>query len=661
MKEIISIVIFLFGLFGLAKGSWATTYYVDYDSGSDGNDGRSITAPWQHCPGDFNATGVPANTTLTGGDTVYFKAGVRYRGKILMGSGTSASSRLIYNGQPAGWGSGKAIIDGTTPIANNAWTQCMGSNCPRITNNHVYMADLSTGADIWSTVFENYDAPMYSPQNPAGTDPFYDWQVHTVFYNRTTDAANTMTRTQVVDDSFFTQSSSAYYDNSIICAWGNPNVIYCRPISAYTPAEHKVTFPPFPNDPYTDPKMYFTILNNINDLSSAGRYYIDLSNTKIHVWPSDNGAPNNITVGGLTRGFYYTSASYTTIDSFILQGQSVNYAGSIPDGGAYGGIYGYSPNYLTVQNSDFRNIWAWDSAVPALSMGSANFVISNNTLDHIRGGRGIMAGGLTGILSNNKLTNIGYSGVYLSGDDITMTQNSINSPRGSHGNCLTIYGDAPGLNHRIMVSKNIIRCGDSLQVVAINYSADTTFENNVFMSGDSGGYFADWRDCTGYMKFYNNSFSGAGIYLGSKVTNSSPHPTYYFYNNIIPGLGSGTGVDMSDIQHDYNCFVGAGGEMDPIKDGWTKGGHEVCYTCTATSCSANLTENDVYTNPAQYDLRPKAGSVTIDAGSNLSAYFTTDYSGISRPQGPAWDIGAYEFVPGGDTTAPAAPSGLSVN
>ena len=43
---------------------------------------------------------------------------------------------------------------------------------------------------------------------------------------------------------------------------------------------------------------------------------------------------------------------------------------------------------------------------------------------------------------------------------------------------------------------------------------------------------------------------------------------------------------------------------------------------------------------------------------NLSAYFGTDLAGITRAV--PWDLGAYEFVAGGDTTAPAAPTGLAV-
>jgi hypothetical protein len=44
------------------------------------------------------------------------------------------------------------------------------------------------------------------------------------------------------------------------------------------------------------------------------------------------------------------------------------------------------------------------------------------------------------------------------------------------------------------------------------------------------------------------------------------------------------------------------------------------------------------------------GSPTVDNGTSEALYFTTDILGVSRPQGAAWDIGAYEY---GATNAPS--------
>src|SRR5687767_5704986 len=83
----------------LASRVSAATYFVDFATGSDTNNGTSTSTPWKHCPGDPNATNIANSTTLTAGDVVNFKGGVKYRGQIaLVGSGT-VGSRIIYQGQ----------------------------------------------------------------------------------------------------------------------------------------------------------------------------------------------------------------------------------------------------------------------------------------------------------------------------------------------------------------------------------------------------------------------------------------------------------------------------------------------------------------------------------------------------------------------------------
>ncbi len=68
----------------------------------------------------------------------------------------------------------------------------------------------------------------------------------------------------------------------------------------------------------------------------------------------------------------------------------------------------------------------------------------------------------------------------------------------------------------------------------------------------------------------------------------------------------------------------------------------------------------IFLDPDNNDYRLKAGSVAIDKGVALSE-FSDDFVGTPRPQGSAWDIGAYEIVQRGDMTPPAAPTGLRVN
>ena len=53
----------------------------------------------------------------------------------------------------------------------------------------------------------------------------------------------------------------------------------------------------------------------------------------------------------------------------------------------------------------------------------------------------------------------------------------------------------------------------------------------------------------------------------------------------------------------------------------------------------------LFVSIANRDFRLQLGSPVIDAGTDLSAYFTTNKDGTTRPQGSAWDIGAYEYIP----------------
>lgn len=111
------IFITIIGSFLLTPSLYAQTYYIDFENGSDLNDGTSKQNPFKHCPGDDNATGKAASVDLSSNlpNTLIFKGGVQYNGKIdLDRSGNGELDRITYQGNTDAndWGTGRAIIDG---------------------------------------------------------------------------------------------------------------------------------------------------------------------------------------------------------------------------------------------------------------------------------------------------------------------------------------------------------------------------------------------------------------------------------------------------------------------------------------------------------------------------------------------------------------------
>jgi hypothetical protein len=88
------IFIFLF-FFGLNSYASAATYYVDATLGSNSNNGTSVDTPWQ-------TVGKIAIVTLSPGDTVLFKKGETFNGKLTPGQSGSAGNFITFGAYGTG-------------------------------------------------------------------------------------------------------------------------------------------------------------------------------------------------------------------------------------------------------------------------------------------------------------------------------------------------------------------------------------------------------------------------------------------------------------------------------------------------------------------------------------------------------------------------------
>ena len=116
----------LLACFLVAANAFAsTTYYIDYASGNDSNNGTSKTSPWQHAPGMQTCTGLCSSTTINPGDSIILKGGVTWPNASFMWNVPGgASGNPVYVGVDQTWyaeGSwSRPILNpGSAVISNN--------------------------------------------------------------------------------------------------------------------------------------------------------------------------------------------------------------------------------------------------------------------------------------------------------------------------------------------------------------------------------------------------------------------------------------------------------------------------------------------------------------------------------------------------------------
>ena len=134
------------------------------------------------------------------------------------------------------------------------------------------------------------------------------------------------------------------------------------------------------------------------------------------------------------------------------------------------------------------------------------------------------------------------------------------------------------------------------------------------------------RNCIAYSNY------GMGFYLSGSSTGTK------FYNNTAYG----------NNWEGFKCNTG--GSTNECKNNIAYGNTGTNLACGTVTCSNNLTSDPKFVNGGANDFRLQSTSPAINAGATLTEV-TTDKDGVTRPQGSAYDIGAYEY--GGTVTTPA--------
>ena len=587
-------------------------YYVDYVGGADSNNGTATGTPWKHCPGDSNATGTPGGTTLAAGDTVNFKGGVRYEGEIIVTANGTSGSPITFQGSPSGWGTGKALVDGSVEITNT-WTQCTSS--AQVNGNANYASiwfcdETFVGQTHWHTIIKD-DAEFLPFSQGQGFTPAapYLWDTVHDGWTELTSSGN-ITTTNMTDVTNFTSSDSAYYDECWLSVWVQGNGVADSLITAFNPSTDTITYDLTGSSFYATSK--YTIANNRADISYAGEYshYGD----KIYMWPVDDENPNTQTLrtASLNYGFWVQGKDYITVDGFAIQG-----AYSPPGGGygAHGVVLTSGPkDGLVVTNNEMRFMRSVDLGPVIYAISANNSEFSNNIVKECLRSRGSIISGTNVTISGNSVSNVGGTGIFCAGvASSTLSDNTISGIKGVHGNGVSLY---LGSTNTVFERNYIYDCGSPL---TYEESSNLTFKNNIIdtTAGDAN----EWGGMTGYVHWFNNSFVGDGVVV-IRFWDGASLATYRVENNIYAEAAP---VDAEYTEVQYNIWGLAG-----------------------TEYNNNIVETDlanIFTNYAGGDYTLINEGTAVDAGKNLSADgVLEDYAELSRPQGADWDIGAYEFI-----------------
>jgi len=155
---------------------------------------------------------------------------------------------------------------------------------------------------------------------------------------------------------------------------------------------------------------------------------------------------------------------------------------------------------------------------------------------------------------------------------------------------------------------------------------------------------------------YNNLIWGnnGGIQVNYGATNSQ------IYNNTIYANNGGPSsfIEGSDR---YGILVGSSSQNTTIRNNIIykhDAGDIVSYTSSVTKDHNLVGINPQFVDPSNFDFHLQPSSPAIDIGLTI-AETAKDFDGITRPQGAAYDAGAYEYTASPPPPPPPPPSGDS--
>lgn len=360
------------------------------------------------------------------------------------------------------------------------------------------------------------------------------------------------------------------------------------------------------------------------------------------------------------QGIQLYNSSHVTVQNLTISDMYVRVSGT--EQNDYGtGIYincsGNAVHSVTITANIIND--ALQGIATKFCAGSQDYEISYNTISNVNWGGAVSHGENSSTITNLNIHHNTISG-WGNWDD-TSASNSFhhNGWIGWAMNGSTIQGNfysntiGPGFTAKN--TSGTYWNSDDVNAPS-GASIDMLYYNNLFQiaTGETladGFIYILYADgATGTTQIYNNTFACVdnniySIYLGGGPAGSA----HTVKNNIgYECLAIFRGyVDGETFVSDYNIWHTSAAEPFCLGATSSCGYHDLAgwrgHGFDTTLSTETISADPLFVSASDYRLQ--SGSPAKDSGTTIAS-FSTDKNGISRPQGSAWDIGAYEYDPG---------------
>ena len=523
------LLIILIAYFCINSGLNAAEFFVDYESGRDAADGKTIKTAFKHCPGDAQAQGRAAQTQLKAGDKVRFKGGVIYRGSITVNSSGTQEAPIILDGNHKGtWGKGRAVIDGSEILTGwKALDEANADNNPHW--EKIFWAPLPDGCTSgfsWNIAQGNKLGFISEWKN--SDDP---WIMKSSNYQSIPSSQGSKTH---VKDQALSALHGADLNSAYVAVFCKPNWIYFTPAESLGTDSSTLKFKTHSSIRSFYKNIKYNVMNCLRVIDRPGEYAVDLKAKRVYIMPYSDINESPVTISRRRVGIDIQGVQHVTVQGFTIQkfacgfGQSDGTAVKASSGSAHIKILN---NELTMNRSMVKQ--------GVLRMNkTTKCLIADNHVHHNPFYRVLVLDDYNDseVRGNYLDTNSGTGIVCFRMKNTKIIGNVIKNHVAVHAQAMAVYVKSSD----VTIQDNLVEDGVA---VTTQDSSNITIHNNVFNSKGRGITIGLWNGGKTTAKITNNTLVGApdsGWQRGMSIfTNNGSSGTHYeIKNNILEGVSA---------------------------------------------------------------------------------------------------------------------------